>query len=267
MGYFDDIVFLTARIAPRATGRLDKRFPGIYSLEFLLSGRMYFGVDGGPRRVFDRPVAVWHHPAHTYQYGPVDEDGWHHHYVTFRGERGRRIVEEGLAPLSADGFAFVRQASDFAENFRRLVAIVNEHDPRLHPRAVVLLEELVCSLAEDAARGDRATRCDEAVDGLATLIRREPCRDYDFREEARRLHVSYSYLRRLFRQRVGRPPHDFLLLCRMRHAARRLQDPGLRIKEVAFETGCADAARFSKLFKRKIGLSPRQFRTALLRSE
>jgi AraC-like DNA-binding protein len=85
----------------------------------------------------------------------------------------------------------------------------------------------------------------------------------DFESLATNLHLSYSHFRRLFRRHIGKSPHDYLLLCKMQRAARDLQRSGRQVKDVAYEAGYDDPAQFSKLFKKKIGLSPQQFRDAM----
>jgi AraC-like DNA-binding protein len=72
--------------------------------------------------------------------------------------------------------------------------------------------------------------------------------------------LSYSHFRRLFRRFAGCSPHEYLLRCRMRRAARDLRDTGRQVKDVAAEAGYDDPAQFCKLFRKKIGLSPGRFR-------
>jgi PAS domain S-box-containing protein len=105
----------------------------------------------------------------------------------------------------------------------------------------------------------------EAVEEVARQVRADPIGDFDFEAAADDLHMSYSHFRRLFRHCTGHSPHDYLLLWRMRAAARLLRDPNRPVKAVAGEIGYPDPNQFSKLFKRKIGVSPTEYREALLR--
>lgn len=263
MSYFDDIQFLQADVIPHCVAVLDKGFPGTYSLEYLHSGRMFFGIDGGQQVVLDRAVAFWHHPRHKYQYGSVDEKGWFHHWILMQGPRAKRILEQALIPLSETGYLFIPQPAMFVELFRELVALVREQDPLRHPEVVSKLERVVALLTEWSGDTGRPDPKVTEIHALASAIRRDPYRELDFEALAVELHMSYSHFRRLFRRHIGRSPHDHLLLCRMQRAARELQRTGRQVKEVAYEAGYEDPAQFSKLFKKKIGLSPQQFRDAL----
>lgn len=265
MAYFDDIHFVNGAISPRCTAEMDCCFDGTYSFEFMRTGRLYFGVDGGEQVVLEAPVAFWHHPDHSYQYGALEDEGWYHHWVLMQGPRARRLVEEGFAPLSPSGYVPVRSPRLMAELFQVLIEQIRPGRADRRGEAVVVLERmLVLLLAEARSNGTRSAHGAE-IEAVARALEAEPLRVYDFRAEARGLGLSYSHFRRVFRQQVGAAPHDYLLTCRMQHAAALLRDTTASVAEVAAACGCWDAARFSRLFRQRIGLSPRQYRLSLVR--
>lgn len=262
MSYFDDLQFVSADILKRYTRHIDKCYPDIFTVEFMRSGAMYHGVDRAAPERLTRPAVFWHHPAHRYRYGPLGAGGgWHHHWVSFRGERGRRLLEEGFMTLSPSGFVYVAQPLAVAALFEQLKEKVVRPIPQLHAEGVVLLEQLLCLLMEQARGGEEPWH--EKIMTLASTLHQNAFVRYDFEAEARKAGLSYSHFRRLFRQRIGRSPHDYLLLCRMQAAAEELKDLSRPVKEIAFAAGYDDPAQFSKLFRQKIGLSPKQFRSAL----
>ncbi|MFV8754126.1 helix-turn-helix transcriptional regulator [Nannocystaceae bacterium ST9] len=72
---------------------------------------------------------------------------------------------------------------------------------------------------------------------------------------------SYHFLR-LFARVVGVTPHQYLVRCRLRHAARLLADDDRSITEVALAVGFGDLSNFVRTFHRAAGVSPRRFRAA-----
>ncbi len=130
--------------------------------------------------------------------------------------------------------------------------------------AHVELEEL----AGTARESDSVSQPHRAeVEKLAEQVRRDPRRAFDFAAEARACHVSPGYFRQLFSRYMGRPPHSYLLLWRMRRAARVLgEDTDRPVQQVAREFGYGSSAQFSRLFKTKIGLSPTDYRQTLRRT-
>ena len=71
----------------------------------------------------------------------------------------------------------------------------------------------------------------------------------------------YHFLR-LFRRVTGATPHQYLVRCRLRRAARLLADPGRSVTDIAFDVGFGDLSNFVNAFRRAAGISPRGFRKA-----
>jgi AraC-like DNA-binding protein len=55
-------------------------------------------------------------------------------------------------------------------------------------------------------------------------------------------------------------PHQRLLRAKMNHAASRLRQPGVLVKDVAAEMGFSDPFHFSRAFRRCFHVSPAKFR-------
>jgi AraC-like DNA-binding protein len=71
--------------------------------------------------------------------------------------------------------------------------------------------------------------------------------------------VGKFRLVRLFRERLGRPPHAVALAHRI-HRARRLLEQGEPIAGIAAATGFADQSHLHRHFRRSLGLSPGEYR-------
>jgi AraC family transcriptional regulator len=73
--------------------------------------------------------------------------------------------------------------------------------------------------------------------------------------------TSFHFLR-LFANVLGVTPHQYLVRCRLRRAARLLADDARSITDVALDVGFADLSNFVRTFHRAAGVSPRRFRQA-----
>lgn len=73
-------------------------------------------------------------------------------------------------------------------------------------------------------------------------------------------HVDNAYLCRLFRRYDQQSPYQYLLRLKMNHAAERLQQPGVLIKQAAEEIGFSDPFHFSRVFRNILGVSPSKLR-------
>ncbi len=72
---------------------------------------------------------------------------------------------------------------------------------------------------------------------------------------------------RIFKQSFGVPPHQFLLDRKMLAARELLSHSQHSVKEIAAWLGFADEFYFSRLFKRKTGLAPSDWRAAARREK
>ncbi|AIQ45833.1 AraC family transcriptional regulator [Paenibacillus sp. FSL R7-0273] len=75
--------------------------------------------------------------------------------------------------------------------------------------------------------------------------------------------LSERQFSRLFRQQTGMSFTGYLHNIRMDAACRLLTDPGYSVAGVAAAVGYADLKFFHQLFKRKIGMAPRQYRLSV----
>lgn len=80
-------------------------------------------------------------------------------------------------------------------------------------------------------------------------------------DAAENLGITQSYLSRLFKSHTSYTFLEYLTCYRLRQAVKLLDDRSLKINEVAFKTGFQDHGYFTQLFRRYMGLTPRQFRT------
>ncbi|MFZ5556137.1 MAG: helix-turn-helix domain-containing protein [Pseudomonadota bacterium] len=71
--------------------------------------------------------------------------------------------------------------------------------------------------------------------------------------------LSRYHFLRVFRAATGLPPHTYQTTIRIA-AAKRLLRAGLAAGQVALETGFSDQSHFSRHFRRRVGVTPAEFR-------
>jgi two-component system response regulator YesN len=72
--------------------------------------------------------------------------------------------------------------------------------------------------------------------------------------------ITVNYLNRLFRETLGVSTTEYLLSRRLEYAETMLADSGKTIKEISGDCGFNDHNYFSRLFRKKKGLSPGELR-------
>jgi AraC-like DNA-binding protein len=77
---------------------------------------------------------------------------------------------------------------------------------------------------------------------------------------AKEVKLSDSYFSRLFLSRTGFPPIEYFNQLRIQHSCRLLDNKMLSIADVAREVGFDDQFYFSRLFRKVMNQSPREYR-------
>ncbi len=77
---------------------------------------------------------------------------------------------------------------------------------------------------------------------------------------AKKVNISDSHFRSLFKAAYDITPHKYLIKLRIRQAKLLLYNPDLSIAEIAESCGFSSALYFSKAFKTEVGISPTKYR-------
>ena len=96
-----------------------------------------------------------------------------------------------------------------------------------------------------------------------SLVMADPCRDWKVTELAQATGVSRSGLQRMFKSFQHESIHEFLLRMRLDRARQFLCDERLAIKEVSARLSFSSEFYFSRFFRKRMGMSPRQFRESI----
>ena len=126
-----------------------------------------------------------------------------------------------------------------------------------------MLDGLARAIAADFMRQLSAPESDSEVrriDELARIMRMRLSTKVRVPALARRMHCSPDYLRRLFKAHMGVSPTEYLVGLRMQQAMQLLEHSELPVAEIARQTGYQDPLYFSRIFKRKSGRTPLEYR-------
>ena len=118
---------------------------------------------------------------------------------------------------------------------------------------------LFCEL--HAAANEDVSDQNEVIAGVIREINANPRRFYKLDELAEEFFISRRTLINLFRKYVGTSPHSYQVNMKLDICRDLLQnEPDLRMKEVAERFGFCDEFHFSRLFKKRFGVSPKHMR-------
>lgn len=88
--------------------------------------------------------------------------------------------------------------------------------------------------------------------------------EFSLQSVADTLHVSAQHMSRLFRRETGSTFGSYLTHKRITEAMHLLQNPNLKMYEIAERTGYSTQHYFSGAFKKALGMSPAEYRKSIL---
>ncbi|MBC8534954.1 helix-turn-helix domain-containing protein [Yeguia hominis] len=133
--------------------------------------------------------------------------------------------------------------------------------PHIQIKLSALLIELFYELATTSSQWSEGQVEDDLVNEIIYKIRTAPQMNYTMQELAKETYVSTSTLIKHFKKVTGTTVYQYQLNTKLEMARLLLiNEQHVSLKEIAASYGFCDEFHFSKLFKKKYGLPPTQYR-------
>jgi two-component system, response regulator YesN len=98
---------------------------------------------------------------------------------------------------------------------------------------------------------------------IEAYLRQNYQEDIHLQKIADRFFLSKEYISRKFKQEYNETITDYLTKIRMEKAKELLENPHLKIYEIAYNVGYQNEKYFSKVFKKIVGLTPNEYRNSV----
>ena len=183
------------------------------------------------------------------------------HTKTCNGEE----KQDGEAPFPESFFLSVSniihcQGDDLIKSlFLEMSDIYRSDFPQKDEMLSTLFSSLVCALYNYENKKIVGNR--EIISECVEILRTEQNVFFKEGEMAQRLFVSPKTLRSAFTKRYNKTFYKFQLDYKLdRSLSMLIYDPNIKLYEIAEQLGFSDAFHLSKLFKRRYGFSPSEYR-------
>ncbi|XHR26698.1 MAG: AraC family transcriptional regulator [Chthoniobacteraceae bacterium] len=131
------------------------------------------------------------------------------------------------------------------------------HQARCRGVFLELLMHLLWPKTEKSRLGDRGIQWAHAA---KDALDRQEENDGSIQALLAGLGGSYSHICRLFHQHFNLTPGEYLTARKLERAKELLRDSRLSIAEIAYKVGFHDAGYFTRKFRQRNGIPPKQFR-------
>lgn len=204
------------------------------------------------------PCVITQWPGEYLEYGPpLPEETWDELYFIYSAKLMPKFRQAGLVNVRRPVWPIANLPGVEAqiEELRRLSR--SEAPERVVDRVDRVAERLIMEtlLPPAAIRSEP-----DALSEMAARWRGNLAEPVDFGREAARVGMSLSTFRRRWQDVFSLPPGQYLLQIRIHEACRLLVETAQPIREIARVTGFEDELYFSRRFRIRMGVPPREYR-------
>lgn len=236
-------------------GRVLREFQVVYVTS---GGGTFTDQLNGAREIFAGDIfllfpGVWH------SYHPNPDSGWQEYWVGFSGEHANRLVRNGLFETQKPIY-HIGHNQEIIGDYERIVQLCRDQTPGFQIRLGALVLQLLAHI-HTSETGSRLTNTDsELINSARSVMQLHLDTGIETEQIAEEIGIAYSYLLTIFRQHTGLTPYQYFLQLRIHRAKELLMDPKLSVKAISSMMNFENQYYFSRLFKRKTGCSPSQWK-------
>jgi len=206
--------------------------------------------------------------AQPHSYWSDTKDPWEMYWVRFDGPGVPNLVEALVRSAGSPAIPYAsgeRVRSDFAAIFSLLKEQPPGYDAWVWQRLVSLSANVIEGLRRAGVEADpEFERAPGGIAGALHHLRNQHRQPIALQDLARVAHMSPFHFVRKFKEATSFTPMEYLEKFRISRAQEiMLAEPNRVLKDVAAAVGFADPAYFSRVFRKRTGLSPRTFRDRL----
>ena len=196
---------------------------------------------------------VWHRAF------PTLEVGSHGYWVGFKGDYFSRLVDEGI--LSEHSVFFeanpsIHIISIYYRIFNEIIAQKPMYQLRACSEILSLIAELLKRKQERPEQSDHWRQIVEKAKGFMDI---NIYGNIDLSHIAGDLGVSLSIFNKIFKTYTSVTPYQYYIDTKINEAKTLLED-NMTVKETAYQLGFEDQYYFSRLFKNKTGICPKNWK-------
>ncbi|MCG8515028.1 MAG: AraC family transcriptional regulator [Halanaerobiales bacterium] len=238
-----------------ATGRVLHE----YQLVYITEGAGIFENKHGKYHV--KPGCIFIiFPNEWHRYQPVKRTGWIENYVGFSGKIADELLKN---PVSSPTQPVIQCGikEEIIDTYYKIFDLVEKERPGFQQIASGMVVKLLGYIISfQKQKGFSGKPIAKVIEEIRFIMRQNCDKEMNLEKLAADHNVGYSYFRKMFKRYTGVSPGQYHLQLRVMRAKEMLVSSDKSIKEISFELGFQTIHYFSLIFKKKVGMTPSEFR-------
>lgn len=234
-----------------------------FYIVYISKGKGQYGSSLTPSTKVTEGTCFFLYPGIWHRYKPEIKSGWEEYWVGFNGSYAKHLMSEDFFDHNKT-LLNIGLSKEVVKLFTKLIDVVKQgyvgYPQQLAGIAVQLLGHIHCFSQNLISNNNDPKQ--KLIDKARFLIQESFDNILDMEKLASQLPMGYSSFRKVFKELTGESPNQYHINLRLERAKQLLEITLLNISEIAFQTGFETVSYFSKLFKKKNGVSPKAYREA-----
>ncbi|MCI8650648.1 MAG: AraC family transcriptional regulator [Anaerotruncus sp.] len=237
-----------------------------YLFHYVISGRGYLNSNNEEGETFHYELRANQGflicPGQVNTYSADEKQPWKYTWLEFDGLRAAEYLAQ--AGLSVNQPLYQPKNTVLGEEVRDHMLYIANHSEsstlHLIGHLFLFMDGLIQSSSTQQEAGSTQLR-DFYIQEAVTYMEQNYHRDLTVEEIAAICKLNRSYLSKLFKESMGCPPQEFLIRMRLSKATELMKTTNAPIGEVSAMCGYPNQLHFSRAFKKRYGISPREWRS------
>lgn len=199
-------------------------------------------------------------PGTRHRYRPDPSTGWTEHYIGFKGKISSHFLKQSFWDMTSPVISCGGRNEIF-DTYEKIFDLVQLQKPAYQQIASGLIIKLIGYLISFEKQSSfEGKEVEDLVTAARAYMWENVNQSADLHEFAKKHSISYSYLRKMFKLYTGIAPHQYYLDLKIMRAKELVMSTDKTVKEMTYDLGFDSIHYFSRIFKKKTGYSPSDFR-------
>lgn len=235
-----------------------------FDMDFLavtISGEAYFMMkEGGISSFLDKISLVYVPAGIEHIYEPRDRELWENYWVIF----DHSAVSQAFSNLMpSPGITRLDEFGKLEGYWEKMILATLAGEEQADDQAFCMLHNILLEMSlqsSSKANNNHSLTIRKAVEKMQNSIREA---ELNFEHIAANYGIGLDTLRKKFKKETNISLHQYFIQLKIRAAKTLLSNLAYNVSDIANYLGFDDPYYFSRLFKNKTGVSPRDYRKSL----